>query len=119
MAKIEIHPSLLVAHKVVSALEKILPKSIAKDLTIKSWSNCREQGLCLERRGSVGKIAIDKIVFSEARNSDEILVVYGFYSDFDMQTNQPTDERWGFRKYFKYNNYSETAEFIANLLKND
>jgi len=119
MAKIEIHSSLLVAHKAVSALEKILPKSIAKDLVIKSWSNGREQGLCLERSGSVEKIAIDKIVFSEARNSDEILIVYGSRSDFDFQTNQPNDEIWESRMYFNRNDYSKAAEYIANLLKND
>jgi hypothetical protein len=119
MSKIYVHPSLTVARKVVSALEKILPKNIAKNLILKSWSNGREQGLCLKytKVDSISVLSSKMIVFSEARSSDQILVMAGDASDFDFQTNQPNDEIWEkYRSYFKSGEYSVAARYILNLL---
>ena len=116
MSKIEIHTSLQVAHKVLKAIEKIIPKEIAKDCRIESWSNGREQGLCLECYSL--PCSIKKIIFSEARNSDQILVVHGDNYSFCYQTNQPNEEIWAKnRKYFDPDHYSEVAKYIVGLLK--
>ena len=115
MSKIKAHPSLVVARKVVGALEKIVPKDIAKDCIVRSWSNCREQGLSIEHWQGIDT---HKAVVSEARSSDDILVVTGSNYDFDFQTNQPTDEAWEKnRRYFKYESYGEVAKHILNFFK--
>ena len=119
MSKIDVHPSLVVARKIVLAIEKILPKDIAKTLTLKSWSNGREQGLCL-RSHAVGVLdTASAIVFAEARSSDSIIIVHGnAFIDFDPQTNQPNEETWEKnRKYFKCGEYSKAAKYILGLLK--
>lgn len=118
MSKIEVHHSLVVARKVVSALEKIIPSKIAKDCRIKSWSNCREQGLCLEQFFTVnGTLDGRKVVFAENRNSDEIVVIHGDNYDFDIQTNQPNDEVWSKNhKFFKPGDYNGVAKYILGII---
>jgi hypothetical protein len=119
MSKIEVHESLQVAHKVLRAIEKIMPKRLAGDCRVESWSNGREQGLCLENySSSQNGILARKIVFAEDRASDDILVVNGSNYDFDVQTNQPSDETWKKnRRYFKYDQHAEVAEYIVKLLQ--
>lgn len=119
MSKIEVHTSLQVAHKVLRAVEKIIPKNIAKDSRIESWSNGREQGLCLENFSrSANGSDIRKIVFAEARSSDNILVVHGSNYEFDFRTNQPSEKVWeNNRRYFQYNQHTEVAKYIVNLLQ--
>lgn len=129
MSKIEVHHSLVVARNVVKALEKILPKEIAKDCRITSWSNGREQGLCITYwfspiaiNHSKKVVFVDnhskKVVFARCRISDSILVVYGTTSDFDHQTNQPSEEVYQKNRiYFNCGDYIGAAKFIKSILK--
>ena len=116
MSKIPIADSLVVARKVVRALEKIIPKELAKDCRVESWSNCREQGLCIKRWSRDGGFD-RRVVVAEARSSDSILVVTGTYCDFDMQTNQPSDEAWHNRQYFDCGEYELAAKYILKIFK--
>ena len=117
MSKIEVHNSLIVARKVIRALEKIIPRTIAKECSLESWSNGREQGLCL-RYYPVDSFLTKKFCISECRNSDSILVVHGSNNDFDLQTNQPSEEIYQKnRKYFDYQHFDEVARHILNILR--
>lgn len=117
MSKIEVHPSLVVARKVVRELEKIIPKNIANNCRIASWSNCREQGLCIECFSGLTDFS-KKVCIAECRNSDSILVVHGTNYDFDMQTNQPSEEIYQKnRRYFDYQHFKDAAKHILTILK--
>jgi len=117
MSKIPVHHSLRVARKVISEVEKIIPRAIAKECYIESWSNCREQGLCISCfpiKSSFSR----KVCVAECRNSDEILVIHGTTYDFDHQTNQPSEAIWETnRKYFRYNDYKGASEHIVKVLE--
>jgi hypothetical protein len=58
--------------------------------------------------------------FSQNRNSDEILVCYGNYIDDFSDNNMLSEEAFkdfkNHRKYFKPEQYKESAEFIINFL---
>lgn len=115
MSKIEVHYSLKVAMKVVRELEKILPKEIAKECTIESWSNGREQGLCVEYSGAGSTDNWKSVVIAQQRCSDEILVVCGRYTDFDVQTNHPNDEIWKNKVHFNYKGEKSAAKYILDF----
>jgi len=116
--KIPVRRSLIVARKVVKELEKILPKEIAKNCQVESWANGREQGLCLKHWPAEAGILFSKMaVFSEARSSDNILVIAGTSDDFCHQTNQPNEQAYENRKYFDCNDYSGAAKYVKEFLK--
>jgi hypothetical protein len=118
MSKIPVHHSLMVAHKVIKEVEKIIPKEIAKECSLESWSNCREQGICISYYPLKGFSFSHKVCIAECRNSDEILVIHGTTDDFDNQTNQPTEETYQKnRKYFRYNDSIGAAKYIVEVLK--
>lgn len=107
--KIPLHHSLKVAHEVVRKID--LPKSVAKHVTIESWSNCREQGLCISV--TIGNYENwKKIAVAEHRSSDSIIVASGPCSEFDNQTNQMSDKVWEQQRFFGYGKQDEAAEYI-------
>jgi hypothetical protein len=113
--KIPVHYSLKVARAVVAKID--LPKEVAKNCTIESWSNGREQGLCIKRFFPLGESK--SIVVAQQRSSDDILIVAGTCSDFDFQTNHPSDDIWdkdGARTHFNYNEKEKAARYIETLL---
>lgn len=98
--------SLQVAHKVRLALDKLVPISMAKNMWIESWANCREQGLCF----NYGQY---KAVTSECRGSDSIIVIVGKSMDFNNQTNQPSEKIWSeARTFFEPGEYGAAALHI-------
>ena len=113
--KIPVHYSLKVARKVVAKIN--LPKEIAKECCVKSWGNCREQGLHIVKYGvKDGK----GVAIAQQRSSDEILVVCGSDRDFDTQTYQPSDELWdraGARTHFHYDEIEKAAKHIEKYLQ--
>jgi hypothetical protein len=111
--KIPVHHSLKVARKVVGLID--LPKDIANNCSIESWSNCREQGLFIDL---YGKVFGDSkgVCIAENRNSDHILVIAGLHKNFDIQTNQPSEEDWKNRQLFDYNEHEKAARFIEGFL---
>ena len=89
--RIPLHYSLKVAHDVVKKID--LPKEIAGHCTVASWSNCREQGLCIDC--SDGPIeSWLKICIAQHRSSDNIVIIYGSYRNFDISTNSPNEAVW-------------------------
>jgi len=87
------HYSLVHSEKVLKALRKAMPKEISKDVTVDCWSNGREQGFHLSRYSHSPEPNLE-LVFAQQRNSDMVLVVVGKSLDFDITTNQPSDEIW-------------------------
>lgn len=119
MSKIELHPSLQVAHNVIKKLEKILPSKYAKTSMLKSWSNGREQGLCLLYYNPRSKFNNNlKICIAESRCSDDILIVMGPANQFCFQTNQPSENVWNNRVCFDYNQPNKAAKFIKKAIIN-
>jgi len=116
--KIPVHYSLKLARAVVAKID--LPKEVAKNCTVESWSNGSEQGLCIKKYDFSG--AGDKgkhIVVAQQRSSEQILIVAGPSRDFDFQTNQPSDDIWykdGARTHFDYNDVEKAARHIETLL---
>ena len=102
------HYSLVHSEKVLKAIRKAMPKSISKDIHVDCWSNGREQGFHLSRYSHSLEPSLS-LVFAQQRNSDMVLVVAGTSRDFDVTTNQPSDEIWETgRKEF---NHDEEAVF--------
>jgi hypothetical protein len=91
--KIETHPSLIRAHRVVGMMRKAFVPEMGVELEVRSWSNGREQGLCLTKTTG-GIMKWKSAVIAECRSSDQIVVCAGNREYFDNQTNQPTDELW-------------------------
>jgi len=128
--KIQYHNSLNVAHKVIKSLNKLVestkfhrnstvnpqynyykPTFLAKEISLGSWSNGREQGLCLKL--TIGPpSAWISFNMAENRNSDDIVIIKDVCGSIDNQTNQPSEEAWKNRKYFGYGKYDEAAEYI-------
>ena len=114
--KIPVHYSLKVARKVVSKVD--LPKEIAKECTVESSSNCREQGLFIKRFNHA--FSTNKaLTVAQQRTSDNIIIIAGHHNDFDVTTNSPSEQLWnkdGARHYFRYNEVDEAAKFIKKYL---
>jgi len=109
------HSSLLHADKVLAKLKKQLGRDFGGDRVIIScWSNGREQGYSITTYPEVeGKREGVTVNFSEARSSDQVLVVAGLPREFDYQTHQPSEALWeteGARRYFSDD--AEAADFI-------
>lgn len=134
--KIQYHNSLNVAHKVIKSLNKLVentkihrnstvnpqynynkPTFLAKEIGLESWSNCREQGLCLKL--TIGPPSTwTSFNMAENRNSDDIVIIKDVCGSIDNQTNQPSEEAWKNRKYFGYGKYDEAAEYIYQEICN-
>lgn len=115
--KIPVHYSLKVARQVVSKID--LPKEIAENCEVKSYSNGREQGLFIYRFGFDCTQA-QALTVAQQRSSDEILVVIGAGIDFDVATNSPSEKLWerdGSKNYFRYDEVDKAAKFIEEFLK--
>jgi len=113
--KIPLHYSLDVAMKVVNKIN--LPKEIAKNCDIQSWSNGREQGVCIHSTNGNYE-TWSKIAIAQQRNSDSIMVISGRDVNFNIQTNMPDDEAWEKRKHFEYNEVKKAAEYITKIITN-
>jgi len=113
--KIPIHYSLKVARQVVNKIQ--LPKEIAKDCSVESWSNCREQGLHITRYGFASNTIGRGVNIAQQRNSDSILVCWGDATEFDDH-NQESDMVYEIQKrYFRYDEQEKASRFIARYLE--
>jgi hypothetical protein len=73
------------------------------------YQNGREHGWSLQWEDS-------KVCFSEYRNTDNIVVYYGKSIEFSMQGNTPNDRVYNTKKFFRYDEFVEAAQFIINYL---
>lgn len=113
--KIDTHHSLKLAEKVKTALKKVGDDKILNQLNggnypsmwYECFDNCREQGYCI----IVGEgYPSFRVAFTENRNSDDIVVYC--YRNNRHPSNIPSDGSWDDRKYFRYDEVSECAEYI-------
>lgn len=103
--------SLQVADTVLSALAIIHGEQRENYINVECWANCREQGY------HITNLDTDKAVnVGQCRRSDEIIVGFGKSGDFDNQTNQWSEEVYNTKKYFKYDEAYNAAEFIHDWL---
>ena len=105
---IQYKDSLSVAHAVLNISNVILAEDECEGLWVESFSNGREQGLCI-------KTYTTHVSFSENRGSDQIVVYSGKH--FSMQGNCPNWEGKYETSYFAYNQYYEAADYIVGLLR--
>lgn len=111
--KIPVHYSLKVASEVVNKIS--IPKEIKDSVTLESWSNGREQGLCISV--SLGNIEQWKhICVAQQRSSDDIIVISGPYNEFDITTNIPSDRVFSNRVCFRYDEQDKAAEYIYKVI---
>ncbi len=114
MHKIKLTDSLQAAHAVLARLNKLLPQRFINDesLWIESYSNGREQGLCLKYypRGACDSLDIS---FSAYRSSDSIVVYHG--TNFSMQGNLPSEK--AYKNSTTFHNLQDAAEHIVDLIK--
>ena len=87
-------------------------------VTVKTYSNCREQGFNLRTYfyGRWVTFGERSVSFSENPNSDNIVVYFGKSDEFAYNTNIPDDAVWQNAKYFKYNEQLQAARFIYKYL---
>jgi hypothetical protein len=74
------------------------------------YQNGREHGWALS---AFGDMTNKKAVFSEYRNTDEIVLYTGKGVDFSMQGNVPSDKAWGNKNFFSHNAVTECANYIV------
>lgn len=89
-----------------------------EDVSIDTYSNCREQGFFLTSfkpaRGYEYQRAVS---FAENRNSDDIAVQYGVKKDFSPYGVFLKDEKYHkCKKFFRYDQAQEAADFITKWL---
>lgn len=104
--------NLKVAYRLLKVLNKQVAPHNAKDLILNTFSNCREQGFALTNWNTK-----KKVLFTENRNSDDIVVYYGAWDEYDITTNLPiTEELWEQKKFFDYKDYNSAVNFIKEWL---
>jgi hypothetical protein len=103
----------------LSVLRKINIKSA--DVMVNTYSNCREQGFfVISYLGNVGADINGRraVSFAENRNSDDIIVQYGVWGDFDDYGVFKSEDKYNrCKKYFKYGDSEGAAKFITEWLK--
>lgn len=76
-------------------------------IILEMYSNGREQGFALLRANL-------KVVFSENRRTDDVVVYAGKSSDFSMQGNVPSEEVYKNKRLFSH--YESAASYIKSSL---
>ena len=104
---IQYKDSLSVADAVLHIINVILNEDECEGLWVESFSNGREQGLCI-------KTYTTHVSFSENRGSDQIVVYSGKH--FSMQGNCPDWEGKYETNYFAYDQHYAAAAHIVELL---
>lgn len=107
----ESNSSLAVAMKVLAKIH-----FASNRVSIRPYVNCREQGLFIYCHGS--NWGQERAVsFSENRNSDDIIVQFGVYSDFDEHGVFKSDEKYKTSKaHFDCGKYANAGKFITGWL---
>lgn len=85
-----------------------------KELYLEPYLNGRECGFAIRITNNIG--SDKKIVFSETRRSDKIVVYVGRSTDFSMEGNSPSDEVYKNARYFPCLEFAKAAEFIVEQM---
>lgn len=114
---IRFNSNMVVAKKVLAAVNKKIAAEVAKDCYVEAYANCREQGYSIVSYHSDGHgLHTKRVCFSENRNSDNIVVYHGETRDFDISSNIPNDDTYRNSKFFSPGDYDEAAGFIVRFL---
>jgi hypothetical protein len=82
------------------------------EVVVEPYLNGRESGFAVYRLSSFGSGKWNKAVFSEERNTDNIVVYTGDLQDFSIQGNTPTEDAWHKSTAFIAYDYVKAADFI-------
>lgn len=104
-----LHHSLKVARKVLKKIN--LSPALSRECHVEAYSNCREQGYALVRWDNKGKCR--KAVFSECRNSDDIMVYSGSIENFGGG-NIPSDKVY--KNADRFRSPESAAQFIIKFI---
>jgi len=103
-----------VADRVLKEFKKIARSSDnTLDVTLGLYVNCREQGYAINDSYYVVK---RKVAFAENRNSDDIVVYFGSSSDFESNTNIPSEEVYRNSRFFGVGQEAQAAQFVFDYL---
>ena len=104
---------------VALAVLKAIPMK-AKDVNVRTYSNCREQGFflvsyhksqpCLNRRA---------VSFAENRNSDDIIVQYAIENDFNEYGVISEGLYYKAKRHFNVGEFEEAGKFVAQWLSGE
>lgn len=116
---IQKHYSIIHAEKVLKLIRP-LAKGLKFNMTLRNWSNGREQGFFLSRQEGAPE-EWPALVWGQYRTSDSTVVVFGRVPDFDITTHQPSGALWGgeekgHMKFFPSDKDAEAAKFIMDYL---
>lgn len=102
------------ANAVLAAVEAIIADNDEDDyaFSLEAYQNGRESGYALTSHDFKRHA-----VFSEYRNTDQIVLYTGRPHYFDMSGNAPNERAYGNKQFFSYNDYSGAAQFIVEYLK--
>ncbi|MGG6281828.1 hypothetical protein ACQ4M3_09680 [Leptolyngbya sp. AN03gr2] len=115
MTQIELHYSLEIAHNILEDIEEIIAPELAKDCTVESFSNGREQGLFIQTYSERNYRCVG---FAQQRNSDNIVIYWGVLRDFDVTTHLPVrDEVWDRNLQFSYDEVEGAARWVVMYLE--
>lgn len=98
----------LLADSVLALIEWIAPDGVS--LFAEPYVNGRERGWAVSFEGKTA-------VFSEFRNSDEIVIYTGKRMEFEMAGNVPSERAYKQKKFFSCTEPYQAAEFILEYLK--
>lgn len=96
------------ADAVLSSIEFLLDEDV--ELFLEPYANGRERGWALYNRDG------NKVVFSENRNSDSIVVYVGKVGDFEMCGNVPSEKAYKKKEFFSCTDPMLAANRILKYL---
>ena len=89
----------------------------SKDAVIRTFSNCREQGLHVTYYASDSEYPHRCVSFSENRRSDDIIVMFGMSDQF-ADSGIPYEDNsdiWEKRKYFKEGEFKKAEDEVLKF----
>lgn len=101
----------------VLALFEHLVDNEEKNFHLDPYCNGRERGWCITVFKNKAKNKIKQVVFSEFRNTDEIVVYCGKVGDFTMAGNVPSDKVYDNKTFFNYKDVLGAVLFIQKYLE--
>jgi hypothetical protein len=107
-----IRKSTQVADKVILKIKKAMPKE--SEYWMQPYQNGREHGQSL-----IASKSMKQVAFSEYRNSDSIVVYAGDMGEFSNAGNIPSEEIYGKKKFFRYDDFEGAAKFIVGFLESE
>lgn len=107
--------SMKVANAVLAVVEAMLPND-DEEIYLEPYKNGRENGWALHSNSSSSTALDRKVVFSEYRNSDQIVIYQGRMQDFDVSGNVPDEACYQTKVFFDAGQIEKAARHILDYL---